>query len=186
MWNGNIENRFRNDINTARNSANQNFSTVMNRTPAAVLNLPDAANQVNRAKQIIEQSVHTVQQRTNEVEATIQSLVAAKANVRHDIQVKKKESQQLKQEVNKARELNALRKEQAAALKVKYGSNYHTSYLGLWRPLAERSHMGLIIAAVMFALIAIVSLVFIVREMITAPASSQLGRNLFGGVRQRK
>jgi hypothetical protein len=92
----------------------------------------------------------------------------------------------LKQEVKKARELNALRKEQAAELKIKYGSNYHTSYLGLWRPLADQSQMGLIIASVMFALIAIVSLVFVIREFYSVPASQYSARNLFGGVRIRK
>ena len=184
MWNGEIEHRFRNDINTANTNAYQHFSIVLDRTPAAVLNLPGAADQINRAKQIIEQSVHTVQQRTNEVEATIQEIVRQKSGMRHKIELKKQESHQLKQQVQKARELNALRKEQAAELKQKYDSNYHTSYIGLWRPLAEQSHMGLICAAIMFALIAIVSVVFIVREMIT-PAQTTT-KNLFGGVRQRK
>jgi hypothetical protein len=58
--------------------------------------------------------------------------------------------------------------------------------MGLWRPLAEQSHMGLIIAAVMFALIAIVSIVFIVRERTNAPASLVQMNQLFGGFSRRK
>jgi hypothetical protein len=186
MWNADIEQRYRSDVNTAYSNAYQNFSAVRDRTPAAVLNLPGAVDQVNRAKQIIEQSVHTLQQRTNDIATAITSLVNSKTNIRQDINTKKQETQRLKQEVEKARELNALRKEQAAELKIKYGSNYHTSYLGLWRPLADQSQMGLIVASVMFALIAIVSLVFVIREFYSAPASQYSARNLFGGVRIRK
>lgn len=186
MWNADIENSYRNQVNNAIKQANDNFSVVVDRTPAAVLNLPGAAEQVNRSKQFIEQAVQTVKQRTNDVAQAIGTLVASKAQIRNDLNSKKDETHIVKQQVNEAKELNKLRQEQAVELQRKYGSNLHTSYMGLWRPLAEQSHMGLIIAAVMFALIAIVSIVFIVRERTNAPASLVQMNQLFGGFSRRK
>ena len=186
MWNGTIENTYRNQVRDASKQATDNFSVVVDRTPAAVLNLPGALDQVNRSKQLIEQAVQTVKQRTADVGNAIASIVATKAEVRNELKMKKDETTTVSLEVKAARELNQLRQEQAAELKKKYGSNLHTSYLGLWRPLADQSHMGLIIAAAMFALIAIASLVFIFRESWTAPALLESTNRLFGGFSRRK
>jgi len=159
----------------------------MDRAPAAVLNLPGAQTQVNRSKQLIEQAVQTVKQRAQGISNEIDKISASKAQVRNDLNIKKEETHIVKRQVQEARELNKLRQEQAAELQRKYGSNLHTSYLGLWRPLSEYSHMGLIVAAIVFALIAIVSIVFIVRDWQSAPALPTVQTNqLFGGSSRRK
>jgi len=186
MWNADIENSYRSQVNGATKQAEDNFSVVMDRTPATVLNLPGAADDVNRSKQLIERAVQVVKQRTNDVSAAIDQIAANKAQIRNDLHVKKEETHVVKRQVEEARELHKLRQEQAEELKRKYGSNLHTSYLGLWRPLAEQSQMGLIIAAAMFALIAIVSIVFIVRDWRNVPALPVQANQLFGGFSRRK
>ena len=186
MWNADIEKSYRSQVTDATKQAQDNFSVVMDRTPAAVLNLPGAQDQVNRSKQLIEQAVQSVKQRTRDISNEIDKIAANKAQIRNDLNVKKEETHVIKRQVHEARELNKLRQEQAAELQRKYGSNLHTSYLGLWRPLAEQSHMGLIVAAAMFALIAIVSIVFIVRDWRSAPALPTQTNQLFGGFSRRK
>lgn len=182
-----MENSYRSQVTSATKQAEDNFSVVMDRTPAAVLDLPGAQDQVNRSKQLIEQAVQSVKQRTQDVSGEIDKITASKAQIRNDLNVKKGETHVVKRQVQEARELNKLRQEQAAELQRKYGSNLHTSYLGLWRPLAEQSHMGLIIAAAAFALMAIVSIVFIVRDWRNAPALPAMQTNqLFGGFSRRK
>ena len=186
MWNADIEKSYKNQVAAATKQAQDNFSVVMNRTPAAVLNLPGAVENVNRSKRLIEQAVQTVKQRTQDISNEIDKIAARKAQVRNDLNIKKGETHVVKRQVHEARELNKLRQEQAAELQRKYGSNLHTSYLGLWRPLAEQSHMGLIVAAAMFALIAIVSIVFIVRDWRNIPVLPIQTNQLFGGFSRRK
>ena len=186
MWNADMENSYKSQVAAVRKQAEDNFSVVMDRTPAAVLDLPGAQHQVNRSKQLIEQAVQSVKQRTQDVSNEIDKISASKAQIRNDLNIKKGETHVVKQQVKEARELNKLRQEQAAELQRKYGSNLHTSYLGLWRPLAEQSHMGLIVAAAMFALIAIASIVFIVRDWRSVPALPAQTNQLFGGFSRRK
>jgi hypothetical protein len=187
MWNADMEKSYTRQVTDAKKQAEDNFSVVMDRTPAAVLDLPGAQAQVNRSKQLIEQAVQSVKQKAKDISSDIDKIAASKAQIRNDLNIKKGETHIVKRQVQEARELNKLRQEQAAELQRKYGSNLHTSYLGLWRPLAEQSHMGLIIAAAMFALIAIVSIVFIVRDWQSAPALPTVQTNqLFGGSSRRK
>jgi len=187
MWNADMENSYKSQVNAARKQAEDNFSVVVDRTPAAVLDLPGATEDVNRSKRLIEQALQSVKRRTQDISSEIDKITASKAQIRNDLNVKKEETHVVKRQVQEARELNKLRQEQATELQRKYGSNLHTSYLGLWRPLADQSHMGLIIAAAMFALIAIVSIVFIVRDWRNAPALPVAQTNqLFGGFSRRK
>ena len=186
MWNADIEKSYKNQVAAATKQAQDNFSVVLDRAPAAVLNLPGAQTQVNRSKQLIEQAVQTVKQRAQGISNEIDNISASKAQVRNDLNRKKEETHVVKRQVQEARELNKLRQEQAAELQRKYGSNLHTSYLGLWRPLSEYSHMGLIVAAVVFALIAIVSIVFIIRDWRNIPVSPLQTNQLFGGFSRRK
>ena len=187
MWSADIDRNYRNTVNAAVKQANDNFSTVIDRTPASVLNLPGATDQVNQSKQLIEQAVQTVRRSSTDVSNTIDQIVAAKARLRGELTDNKKEVEHTQQAVREARELNKLRTEQAEELKKKYTSNYHTSYLGLWRPLHEHTHMGLIVASVVFALIALASVGYFIYEKMhnvstgQAPAlSTQTG--MFGGV----
>ena len=87
----------------------------------------------------------------------------------------------------KSDELLALRREQAAALADKYDANLHSSWLGLWRPLKDETHMGLYVAAAMFGIFALVAAVYLAYELTKArigTATEQTGgiANAFAAV----
>jgi hypothetical protein len=100
---------------------------------------------------------------------------------------------------NKSEELLAIRKEQSAALEAKYAANYHSSWLGLWRPLKDNTHVGLNVASVVFGLLALVAISFLVYSNVLVPAvggaepsavegasGNNLLRALAGGFRKGK
>ena len=186
MWSADIEATYRNQVQTATKQAQDNFSVIENRTPAAVTGIPGASEQITKSKQYIEQAVQTVARTVNDVSARIDEMVSSKAQLRNNIDTKKQDVDGLKKEVLEAQEINKLRKEQAQELKRKYFSNYHTSWLGLWRPLADASHMGLIIAAILFGLIAVVSGVFFYQIQTTPASTTTPFNNFVGGFLKRK
>ncbi len=62
--------------------------------------------------------------------------------------------QGLEKEVEEARKLNEIRKEQAAALEKRSDGNYHSSWLGLWKPLRDEYRVGIAVIAMGMGLIA--------------------------------
>lgn len=73
---------------------------------------------------------------------------------------------------SKSNELLEIRKEQSAALEKKYSSNLHSSWLGLWRPLKDDTHVGLNVASFAFGLLALIAIAYLTYSYISAPASS--------------
>ncbi len=136
----------------------------MNMTQSAVIGLPGAQQQVDTAKQVVQQGNDALQRDANFLEGHVQTLTRSLKSVRDQIESDKSTESKLKTEVSKSSELNSLRKEQSAELQKKYASSFHTSWLGLWRPLKETTPIGLIIASIVFALIGIASVVFYVKE----------------------
>jgi len=187
MWSPDIESTYRNQVLTATKQAQDNFSVVIDRAPAAAMNMPGAQDQITQSKQFIEQAIQTVGRVGNEVAKRIDDIVASKANLRDTIHTKKDDADKLKRELFEARNLNAIRKEQAAELKKKYSSNYHTSWLGLWRPLADQSVLGLVVAAVLFGIIAMLSVgLLIYLGGSKSPVNPLVELNQFGGFFKRK
>lgn len=81
----------------------------------------------------------------------------------------------LEKEVESARALNEIRKEQAATLQNKGDSTFHSSWLGLWRPLQDEYRVGIAVTALGLALIACLVLGLLVYEgRIQVPFMNQL------------
>lgn len=100
---------------------------------------------------------------------------------------------------NKSNELLELRKNQAAALENKYSANIHSSWLGLWRPLKDNTHVGLNVASVMFGILGFLTICYLGYVYYSAPAAggggpmpevaraaNKLMNNLMGGFRKVK
>jgi len=69
----------------------------------------------------------------------------------------------LQKKVDNAKKIDGIRQEQVNALETRDAANFHTSWMGLTRPLKEESRTGLAVAAGAFALIAIVMTLYIFR-----------------------
>ena len=98
--------------------------------------------------------------KTQELKDIVKSLNEAVAADRRNIEVTKDQVKELNETVGKEKTLKLIRKEQAESLTRRWDGNYHSSWMGLFRPLKEDSRFGLIIAAVAFALIGIFAIVY--------------------------
>ena len=80
---------------------------------------------------------------------------------------KKATVEEIKKNVEEQRVLDSIREEQVKALENREGANFHTSWLGLQKPMHPESHVGLLVAAGFFAIMAILGVVYIYRERMT-------------------
>ena len=145
-------------------TVNMNLRTIIDRTPAAVLNLSGAATDVATAKRVVETGLSRLTQMTNEIDTATEQVAAKGKATGAEYNTKKKEITTLKTETEKNKELLEIRKAQAESLKTKYASGFHSSYLGLWRPLADETRTALFVMSIVLILIAIVSLVYFFKD----------------------
>jgi hypothetical protein len=194
MWDATIEAAARRTVQEATATANLNLPVSVDRTPSAVLNLPGAQNAIDTAQSAVDSSIETIRRTTNNVKRAGDSASAESEELRRNIESRQGAVEQAKTTVSEAQVLSGIRQEQSAALKNKYDANYHSSWLGLWRPLSEQSRVGLFISALVFGIVALVSIVYYfwtpVSAMIAkytsgAIAVSTASSNLFGGGRHR-
>jgi len=82
------------------------------------------------------------------------------AGISDNVRVIKKETKELVGRITDNKDIMELRKEQAEELKIKYGANFHTSYLGLWRPLHPETHAVLYTMSIVLALVSVLGLVW--------------------------
>lgn len=149
---------YKNELVRIKSQFETNKSILVNRAPAVVLGIQDAQNAVTTAKAEIESGISTLQSRDMELKSKLQALLRENEQSASKIKMLETQNAATKQSVKEAETLAALRKEQADELRRKGEGNFHSSWMGLWRPLSEQSQFGLIIASVFFG---IVSLIFI-------------------------
>ncbi len=87
---------------------------------------------------------------------------------------KKDAVKELEKKVEQERILEGIRQEQVKSLENREEANFHTSWMGLNRPLKPESHTGLIVAAGAFAALALVLIVIMYRSQ-AAPDFGGLG-----------
>jgi hypothetical protein len=90
---------------------------------------------------------------------------------------KKAEVEALRKKVEAERVLDSIRQEQTTALENREEANFHSSWMGLIKPLKEESRTGLAVAAATFALVGILAIFYLVRDYIFPDA----GRSFFSG-----
>lgn len=182
-------------------TVNMNLKTIMDRTPAAALNLPGASSDINAAKTAVEANLSRLAQMTNEIDAATQQATTLGKQYGSKYVDTKAQIDTLKKETTQNKNLFEIRKAQTDSLKQKYTSDNHSSYLGLWRPLSDETRFLLQILSVIFGLVAIVSIVFYLKDNMStfsfpslpslpsfgsAPAAKPThSTNFFGGALRR-
>lgn len=188
-WNFSVASVLNNEVTRAQKTAEDNFSQIRALAPDTVLNVRDGQTKQTQAKFAVQGAIETIKEKTKTTVSIIDAMLKNQESVRTGINGREEEIKQLKSEVQKERELAALRKEQAEALKQKYVGNFHSSWFGLWRPLTEQSRVGLLITSILFGVVSLMSIGFFMylnRQSFSAPASlttaSSSGiRNLYTG-----
>jgi len=168
LWNAEIKARIQSPVQTATKQIDDNLPVILNSTEGAVMGLPGYQNAIDRAKGDVGTGLETLQRGVNEVKELNRLAADQIESLRTKIERGKDEMRRLKLEEKESVEITALRKEQAAELKTKYASGLHTSWLGLWKPMQGESYTGLIVASVVFGLIALVSIGFLTAPLLPA------------------
>lgn len=158
-WHPDMENKYylegKRIVETTRNMANN----LEQRAGAVALGIQDAQNDVARMKSTIENGISTIQTRVNELDSIHQAMSAENAQVAEQVNMLETQVETTRNAVKEVETLAALRKEQAEELRRKNEGNYHSSWMGLWRPLSDQSRVALLIAAIFFGLIAVAILI---------------------------
>lgn len=95
---------------------------------------------------------------------------------------KKEQVKDTEKKVEQERILEGIRQEQVKSLENREEANFHTSWMGLNRPLKSGSQVGFIVASGAFAFLAIVLAIYMYRSQ-SAPDSSGFGSFFRGGFR---
>jgi len=153
-----------------------NCPVIIARTESAAMDLPGAQQQIDSSKQSVQTANDALQRESGFLDGKLQSLTTGLQNLRDSIEAGRKTEAEQQVELGKSVELNALRKEQSTELRQKYTSSFHSSWLGLWRPLKETTPMGLLIASIVFGLVGIASIVFYIKEVAMKPSAPSVSK----------
>jgi hypothetical protein len=152
-------------INRAQTAVKQiedNANTVERLAPSVVLNIQNAPTQTAQAKATISGGQHALSQILNEANSLVSSRLRASESSASRTEIETKEVARLRKDVKEARELYKVRKEQAEALTKRNESNFHSSWMGLWRPLRPESRTGLMVASMVMGVAALLGMLFMI------------------------
>jgi hypothetical protein len=187
-WNFSVASVLNNEVTRAQKTVEDNFLQIRALAPDTVLNVRSGQTKQTQAKFAVQGALESINGKTKTTVSIIDAMLKNQQDERRGINGREEEIKKLKTEVQKEREIAALRKEQAEALKQKYVGNFHSSWFGLWRPLTEQSRVGLLVTSILFGVISLVSIGFFMylnRQSFGSPAlptSSSSGiRNLYSG-----
>jgi hypothetical protein len=193
-WDTSSDKQYRNELSRITGQFASHKTTLLNRAPAVVLGIQDAQRDVTNAKSEIESGVSLLQARNNELQGKLQSLLRDNEQSSGKVKMLETQVETTQKTVKEAEILAALRKEQADELRRKGEGNYHSSWMGLWRPLSEQSRLGLLIATVFFGLVVIILIALYAKQVFPVivayfgweTAASGNGNSFqFGGRRRR-
>jgi hypothetical protein len=190
IWSPDIESGYVNVVNMQKDIIQNNLSFLTN--PATINNVvegtQDAAAGVNRAKQETTTAILTIRQNARNISTIVSKLKEESDKSRATLATKKAEASTLRETVTSAKTIHELRKEQAESLRAKYDGNYHSSWMGLWRPMSDESRMGLFVAAIAFGIIAVFSALYYFKDTLLSWLPASFGGSsavtataLFGG-----
>ena len=164
-WDASSDNQYKNELTRITGQFTINKDILVNRAPAVVLEIQDAQRDVSNAKSEIESGISLLQARNNELQEKLQSILNENEQSNSRVKTLETQVETNTKSVKEAETLAALRKEQADELRSKGEGNYHSSWMGLWRPLSEQSRLGLIIATVFFGLITLILIILYAKQV---------------------
>ena len=122
---------------------------------------PGASEALQGYKIAMENAIQWYEYKNAELKNTLAA--SAETDYAQAYNAKKATVDTVRKTVTEQRELDAIREEQVKSLENRNAANYHTSWLGLQRPMKEGSHIGLLVAAGFFAILAILGFVYLYR-----------------------
>jgi len=158
VWNTEVRDNFLRRKNAAKATIADNLSQMEQQLASIASATQGAQTTYDSKKPAIEQGVVTLRTLNSELERTLNAMDTSQ--LQFQIAAKKDEIGDVQTARDQKQTLADLRQEQSAALTAKYDSNYHSSWLGLWRPMSALSQYGLSFFAGLFGVIAVALLGF--------------------------
>lgn len=189
VWNPEIRDNFLRQKNAAKSVINTTLNEMETQLTAMAASDASTAsraqNQYESKKPQIEQKLAALQTLNQQLESSLGAMDISQ--LKFQIAAKKDEIADVQSSRDEKQTLAGLRKEQASALAAKYDSNYHSSWLGLWRPMSEQSQYGLSFFAGLFGFIAVALLGWMGWTWATSGGKADVGggvatANNFGGL----
>jgi regulator of replication initiation timing len=120
--------------------------------PRMVEGLAGAEAEFTKAKQNMTEAIQSLSRLNMDMDELRQRMAEQMEKQKREIDQSKEDVKQASEKVQQERTLNMIRKEQAETLAKKHAGNYHSSWMGLYRPLREGSRMVFLVLAVVFFL----------------------------------
>jgi len=137
---------------------------------AVAENVSGAAQNDAARKSRVSQLIAEMRNYSADIEQTKNTIEREHADIAAYVKAAKERVQSMKSELNEKHDLMELRKEQSQDLKHKYSADFHSSRLGLWRPLHMQTRGILYTTSVVFGLISIIAVAFLITARQTSPA----------------
>jgi hypothetical protein len=147
-----VEVSFQKRYDTASSGYFMGGRTAEAQIPRMAEGLSGAEAEFEKGKQAMTDSVRSISVVNNEMNDLRQRMSEQIEKQKKDIDQFKQDVKETSEKVQQERTLNMIRKEQAETLTKKYAGNYHSSWMGLYRPLKEVSRMVFLVLAVVFFL----------------------------------
>ena len=125
--------------------------------------LEGAQVQIDQAKAELQTAIDQVATANQAMKNQLQDGRYQNIELTYNLELTKESLEVLKRKVEDERRLSEVRKEQVVSLENKEAANYHSSWMGLFRPLKEESRVGLLVAAVAFLIAGLVGVYYGVR-----------------------
>jgi len=147
-----------------------NLNAAESYIPAAVLNIQDGRNQLETAKRNVTNAVTTLSSLAREAHERLNSSATVIEQASQELDNLNTSKEKSKKNISSARTILDLRKAQVDALRTKNEGNFHSNWLGLWRPLHEASHTGLLIASITLGIVSLIVIGFLLYVSGVIPA----------------
>lgn len=108
-------------------------------------NNPDIILQKEKAKTDVTSAINSLSDTVNHLQSALKQLLQTQKMYAEDANRIRNEIDNEKTELEKAQQLNKVRKEQAESLHIKYDGNLHSSWMGIWIPLSDEFRVGILV-----------------------------------------
>jgi hypothetical protein len=151
-WTPQLKQQYKINAQSAQKNYRTNLPISQKLVEQIVRNVGGADGRRIESRAVVSQSINTV----NEMNMYMGRFINQTDidGIQNKIRITEEALKEARVKEKSAKDLTEIRKEQAESLAQKYSSNLHSSYLGLWRPLKDDTHIGLNVASVMLGLIA--------------------------------
>jgi len=155
---------FWNFYNGHVNELNSLYSQIPDRNNVNQIaqNVPGAAQNDQARKNRVTQIIQELNNYYYKLNTTVDAIERERASISVAIKAEKEKLEAIRHDMGEKRELAELRKEQASDVRHKFEADYHSSVLGLWRPLHPNTRGVLYTVSTVFMLISVAAVGFLI------------------------